>query len=187
MNTVTCTNCSFENLVNSRYCSRCGFALPIQEKKTEVIAGVETPKRTIDRKKISGFIGAMIGVVIGTFLVNHFFNRKPVFDEVMIQLASEINQSCPIMVDGATRLDNVAALPDKVIQYNYTLILASKDELDEAQFLNVMKPKLLNNTRTNPEMKIMRDNKATLNYFYKDKNGIFFTSFKITPEMYATE
>ena len=40
----------------------------------------------------------------------------------MMAAASEINKTCPIMVDQYTQLDNALALPDNSFQYNYTLI-----------------------------------------------------------------
>ncbi len=37
-----------------------------------------------------------------------------------MEIASEINKSCPMMIDKETQFDNALAMPGKVFQYNYT-------------------------------------------------------------------
>ena len=56
----------------------------------------------------------------------------------MMAAASELNKSCPMMVDQDTRLDNAIALPENVFQYNYTLVNLTKDELDLEKFTAYM-------------------------------------------------
>jgi len=43
----------------------------------------------------------------------------------------------------------------------------------------------INNVKTNPDLKIYRDNKVTMAYNYKDKNGIFVLKISVTPGLYA--
>lgn len=102
----------------------------------------------------------------------------------MMQAASQINQSCPIMVDQETRLDNAVAMPGKIFQYNYTLVNLAKDSINISGLESYIKPMILNNVKTNPDMKSFRDNKITMTYTYKDKYGVFITRIDITPEMY---
>ena len=64
-----------------------------------------------EKKKTN--IQTIVGLVAGAatlVLVQQFFFKAPSYDEQMMQAASEINKSCPIMVDQETRLDNTVAL-----------------------------------------------------------------------------
>ncbi|HKZ37578.1 MAG TPA: hypothetical protein VJ184_08015 [Chryseolinea sp.] len=123
-----------------------------------------------DKKKKN--IQTIVGMVVGAltiFLVQHFLFKAPTYDQVMMQAASEINKSCPLMVDQETRLDNTMALPENVFQYNYTLVNMEKATTNIAELENYLKPTLINSVKTNPNMKINRDNKTTMGYFDKDR------------------
>ena len=102
----------------------------------------------------------------------------------MTQEASDLNKSCPIMVDKYTRLDNAVALPYNVFQYNYTLVANEKVGLNIDTVRKYIEPGIINNVKTNPEMKIFRDLGTTIEYKYCDKNGVFVLIISVTPNMY---
>lgn len=87
-------------------------------------------------------------------------------------------------IDEYTRLDNVVALPNKTLQYNFTLVDLYKADVNLDTVKKYVFPKVLENIQTNPEMKNMRDNKTTFNYFYRDKTKKFVCKYIVTPEMY---
>jgi len=123
-----------------------------------------------------------IGQFGGEAIVKFF--RKPAFDKALMEIASELNKTCPIMVDAETRLDNSMALPNNIFQYNYTLVNIDKDSVNIEEARKYLEPTIINVVKTNPEMKVFRDNKTTMNYSYKDKSGIFLLTISITPEKY---
>ena len=137
------------------------------------------------KKKIN--IPALVGMgigIIGIALLQHFFFPKNTYNQEMMQAASEINKSCPFMVDSDTRLDNTMAMPDNVFQYNYTLVNMEKATTDVEQLEEYLRPTIVNTVRTNPDMKINRDHKTTMSYAYKDKNGEFLFKILVTPDLY---
>lgn len=140
-------------------------------------------QKTNSKKLIGTVVGAVIGVVIAVAVQQSFF-KAPSFDKVMMKVASELNKSCPMMVDSETRLDNAIALPDNVFQYNYTLINLPLDSISTQDFEEYMKPQILNNVKTNPDLQTFRDNKVTMAYYYKDMNGVFITKISITEDLY---
>jgi hypothetical protein len=140
----------------------------------------QTGKKKMTAQKI---VGVIVGVTT-MILVQQFFFKTPSYNEAMIQAASEINKSCPIMIDQETRLDNAIALPENVFQYNYSLVNMEKATTDIAQLENYLRPALINTVKTNPDMKINRENKTTMGYYYKDKNGEFLFKILITPDLY---
>ncbi len=132
-------------------------------------------------------MGTAVGIAVAmlvSFIVKEFVFAPPSFDKVMKQAASELNESCPMMIDEDTRLDNAVAFHDSVFQYNYTLVNWVKDSIDLSVFEEYMQPVLLNGVKTNPDLKMCRDNKMTMAYNYKDMNGEFMTKISITAEQY---
>lgn len=89
------------------------------------------------------------------------------------EVADTMNKSCPMTIDESTRLDNVTTLPSRTLQYNYTLVNNVKDELDIDTIKDYLKTNILNQIKTNPQLKIFRDKKVNLNYSYSDKTGVF--------------
>jgi hypothetical protein len=131
----------------------------------------------------SSILGILAGVIVIVIIKLVFF--KPTsFDDGMMKIANEINKACPIMVDQMTRLDNTVALSDNVFQYNYTLITLDKDSVDIDLLKTSLEPLIINNVKTNPDLKIPRDNKTTMVYHYKDRNGIFLLKITVKPEQY---
>jgi hypothetical protein len=178
-----CSNCQEENNGNSKYCSICGYKLPILENKnvkTEYEPlHVSKPKRKFDLKT---FIGFIIGFVIIFFATQSLF--KPSIDKQLVEIASEMNKTCPMNVDEFTILKNVVALPDQTLQYNYILNGITKDEVKLDTVKKYVFPGILQNVKTSPQMKLLRKNKVTLNYYYSDKNGEYVTEYKVEPGMY---
>ena len=89
------------------------------------------------------------------------------------------------MVDKETRLDNAVALPNNIFQYNYTLINMEKATTDINRIETYLTPIVINGVKTNPEMKFNRENKTTMGYYYKDKNGEFLFKILVSPDLYA--
>jgi len=140
----------------------------------------QTENKKMNFKTLAGIVVGIVAMV----LVQQFFFKSPSFDKQMMQMASELNKNCPVMVDAETRLDNTVALPDKIFTYNYTLVNQVKDSINVEELKDYLTPLVTNNIKTNPVMKFYRDNKITLSYYYKDKQGVFLLNIDVTPDKY---
>jgi len=178
-----CNECGKENIDNLKYCRWCGYELP-KPKIEEVQKSVQVPIKKTDFKKLAGIIVGVIAFLAAYFLVQQFLFKAPNLDKIMMKTASEINEACPIMIDSETRLDNTIVLPSNVFQYNYTLINMYKEDIDIDMLKTYIEPNIINFVRTNPDMKFQRDNKVTINYYYKDKDGNYLFTITITPLQY---
>ena len=96
---------------------------------------------------------------------------KSSIDTKLAEFANQFNKTCPMTIDQYTTLKNVVALPDKTIQYNYILIGINKSEVKLDTVKKYLFPGVLQNAKTNPGMKLFRENKVTINYYYSDQNG----------------
>jgi hypothetical protein len=144
---------------------------------------------SVIKKVIIAFFG-----LLAVALVQDYFkyqkskppSEKKVF-QVLTQVSSEINKSTPMMVDKITRLDNVLALSNRKIQYNYTITSILKKEIDTSAFIKEMRPLIVNNASTNPEMESFRELDVTMIYCYRDKEFKHFCSIVVEPKDYKND
>jgi hypothetical protein len=183
MDTIRCNKCDAVNKINSKYCSQCGYELPKIETNGNETLQIDKGAKANKNKVRNSILGIVVGA-IAYFAVQHFLLKPPSIDKIIMNAASELNKTCPVMIDQETRLDNAVAMPNKSFQYNYTLINLNKSEVNIDTVKKYIEPTIINNVRTNPDLKIYRDNKITMIYYYRDKNGVFVHKLSVTPEMY---
>ena len=183
MKKINCNNCETENSSSNKYCTRCGYELPVIEIVEEIVPKKQKETK-FQKKKILTSVVTVITFFISYYAVQQIFFTPPSYDKMMMEVASELNKTCPMMIDSETRLDNAISIPENVFQYNYTLINMDKESVDVNEMKKYLEPTIINNVKTNPQMKIQRDNKTTINYYYKDKNGQHLLTISVTPDKY---
>ncbi len=180
---VICSNCQGENNPDAKYCSMCGYTLPILESQNNSeISAQPKLKKTKHKQPMSTYIGVIVGVLLSFFITGYFFN--PSIDSKLVDFSNEFNKNCPMNIDQFTRINNTVVLPNKTIQYNYTLLGISQADVQYDIFEETLFPRLLETVKTNPDLKLFRDNDVSLKYYYADEAGTFITSYTVTPKMY---
>jgi hypothetical protein len=185
MDKITCPNCGAENLANARYCGRCGNQLPEVKAMPQPDQAKNAKRASDDRrfKSIVIVIGILLFCLVGYSFVR-FVIKPTVKSKLMEMQAAEINRDCPVMVDEYTQLDGASVLPDNTFQFNYTLMPIEGAQLDAGKIQNYMEPGIIEHVKTSPDMKIYRDNKMTIIYYYRDQSGATIFSITVSPEMY---
>ncbi|MDD4921468.1 MAG: hypothetical protein PHS30_03210 [Bacteroidales bacterium] len=130
-------------------------------------------------------IAALIAGVLVLFLVKHLFINNS-YEKVLLNVALEINNDCPVMIDEDTRLDS-AKVQHQTLKYYYTMVKVLKDSIDVQSLKENLEPVILQSVKTNPELKLYRDNKVTMIYHYSDKAGAIIMEIEITPYKYKNE
>jgi len=189
-----CNNCGTDNPITNKYCTRCGFELPkiqtitkdepIKELTTKKNVILEVLKKSTKKRKLS--VKGMIGIAIMVVTVNlvQQYREKMVYNNAMMDIANEINKSCPFMVDSITRLDSSVSLSGNVFQYFYTLITVDKESIDIVELKNRVEPEIINFVKSSPKMKIQRDHKTTIDYSYFDRSRKHLFTISVTPDKY---
>src|SRR6478752_5606734 len=89
-----CTNCDTINSSSAKYCSICGYKLPLIESVNQTTN--DLPKTTIkNSKKFSTktFLGFAVGFIVVFFVTQSLMN--PSIDKELVKVADEINETCP--------------------------------------------------------------------------------------------
>jgi len=134
------------------------------------------------KKHVATITGTIAGITIVYLVQQFFFNSTSTFDKILMEIASDLNRTCPVMIDSETRLDNAIALPNKIFQYNYTLVNWDKEHLDTVELKEYLVPYITNFTKSSPDMKSFRDNNVTTKYCYRDKLGTYVFTITVTSE-----
>jgi hypothetical protein len=185
MGKIQCNKCGSDNLSTSKYCCNCGCELP---KTLAEITAPAPPVKSRRKLTMTQITGIVVGIVLAasvSILAQKDFLKEPLVDKVLMEMASEINKSLPVMIDSITRCDNLLALPDKTISYNCTILTDFETVmLDTLVAKQVLEPRILNTIKTYPDTKYFRDNDVTMKYCYKDESGNYLFSIVITPTQY---
>ena len=179
-----CTNCGADNSTRAKYCTSCGHALPNYQPEIIIEEPVAPPKKKLTTAQWLGIVAGIIFFIVSSRLAQEYLIKRPMYDKAMMEFASQINESCPIMVDNATRLDNAVVLPGRLMQYNYTLVGMNKDSTNIEDIREKLRPQIVNLVKTNPEMKSFRDMHVSLNYVYKDMFGVYMFTIEVKPKDY---
>ena len=121
---------------------------------------------------------------IAFFAVQYFFFDNKNLEDQLADAAREVNNISPKMVDEYSRLDSASAVSDQVFKYHYTLVNMSKQEVNTDTVEKYIRPGIIENVTSSPELKDFRDNNITMSYNYYDKNGKFILNIDVSPGMY---
>ena len=124
----------------------------------------------------------LIGLVF--FATQYFVPKISAHEQALWLNANEVNKTCPLQVDEATRLDNVTVYPNNVYQYNYTLFNLNRADINSEVAIKNIEPKIIASIKKESEFQFFRKAQTTINYNYKDRNGQFVFKIVITPEKY---
>jgi hypothetical protein len=182
-----CQECNAEIITGADYCTNCGALLPvINESAGSEVKRKVTSDATDKRAKVIAIVVGVILFICATYFKTQLFSyfKKESVDQTLSATAAEINKSCPVIIDDYTRLDNVFALHDNAVQFNYSLIQTYKSDIDINKMMNDMLPRIIEYIKTEPGMRYYTEHDSKLIYSYQDKNGVFIMEIIVTPEMY---
>ena len=120
---------------------------------------------------VLGSLGTIVNLTDLSGTKNNVSNEYLVFDDYLTEFSMKANKNLPKMIDSKVRFDSMVVLPNKTLQSNYTFIAFSKDELNIDEVKRKFLPVLLNEVKTNQNLKLLKDNKVTMVYLFNDKNG----------------
>lgn len=136
-------------------------------------------KKILIRKGIK-IVFIIVLVVLAQFF---FFKNKTIGNEIT-PLVENYNKACPIMISNDICMESVNSLPDNTVQYDFTLVRVTKEDIDVKALKNSVESEILSSSKTNPSLEAFRNNNSTVVYIYRDKNQKLLFQITLTPEMY---
>lgn len=95
-------------------------------------------------------------------------SKSKELNKKLIEMADNLNESTPAVLDQHTRFDSVSVTSDNIFQYYYTLINITNPH----ELLNKQKEEIINNMgeafASDKSLRIFTENDVTLQYIYRD-------------------
>lgn len=130
-------------------------------------------------------IAISVGIVV--FAITFFGVQQMFTKDLAVEMrdaAAEVNKETPMQVDEFTRLDSASTKGKTNFIYHYTLFDLEKSEVNLDTVNKYIRPGIIENVKSTPELKDFRDNNITMDYRYYDRNGEFVTEITVTPDLY---
>jgi len=118
------------------------------------------------------------------FLFSSCADRAEKNRQNLAKVAREINEKCPKMLDSETRLDGIEVKEPNTLVYQYTLVHVLSQNVDTVQFHRSLWPGIISTVKVSVEMKKLREENTTIEYYYQDKNNKPIYTFRISPAQY---
>jgi hypothetical protein len=126
----------------------------------------------------------IVVVVVLISVAQYYFVKDKSVGNELIPLVTKYNAACPIMISNDIRMESVNAVPNNMVQYDFTLVHVQKENIDVASLKKSVEKEILTNSKTNPSLEAFRDNNSTVIYNYKDSDEKELFRITLTPEMY---
>jgi hypothetical protein len=133
---------------------------------------------------VPGLIGATLNATILLILVttaaSTFTTNR---HNILQKAADEANTGLPKMITEELRCDKVTAVNTSQMEFHYTFVDKLKDEIDADDWVAQMKPQVLKTYNTGAgKAKLFRDNKISLRFTYRDKEGQLIATIVVPGE-----
>ena len=140
---------------------------------------------TRTQKQIWITLAVVISLALGGFLGYKFYLKSFIEKKLLTYFAKQYNKKCPIIYSNGVRTDSVTVQSDNRFEYHNTLLNTEKEKFNLDSFTAVTQKGIVDDLKTDSTIQPMRDNKITLAYLYRDKNGELLSEIIVTPEMYS--
>lgn len=99
-------------------------------------------------------------------------------------MATELNESAPVMLDQFTRFEEASVSSDNIFRYHYTVLHTHNPDSLLENRLQSLRENILSLLSTNADLRIFRENDVTIEYIYSDEDHRNIRTIRINPEDY---
>lgn len=104
---------------------------------------------------------------------------KQTVEQRLNEIANNISQTLPKVLDQHTRWDTSAAGPDRRLTHSYTLLTITAGSSIGNRLTTALRPQIVAGFCTDPTMLYYHDNNVTMTYSYRNASGAFVTRFDV--------
>jgi hypothetical protein len=111
-------------------------------------------------------------------------SREKALNRKLEDMASNLNESTPVMLDQYTRFEEASVTPENMFRYRYTVLNTSNPDSLVENGLQSLNENIGREFSSNPALRIFRENNVTIEYVYNNEKGETIRSVRIAPEDY---
>jgi hypothetical protein len=131
--------------------------------------------------KIAIWAGSIAGLIMAFGIATHFFSKEaPTIHQHSVAIAlAELNQQAPDMIDENTRFDSTAAISEKQVAFNYTLINEHATQIDAMGRVE-LEDRVIQQTCNEQDKNLLSHN-IKMVFRFKNADAILLDEFFIKP------
>ena len=126
----------------------------------------------------------ILSIVFSSILIIQCDSDKKAINKKLTEMASNLNESAPVMLDDFTRFNNATVTSDNVFQYNYTVLNTQNPD----SLIKEVESSLIKNIKlefnTNPQLLFFKENNISIDYVYNDENNQVIRRIQIDSSNY---
>lgn len=126
----------------------------------------------------------ILSIVFSSILITQCDSDKKAINKKLTEMASNLNESAPVMLDDFTRFDKATVTNDNVFQYNYTVLNTQNPD----SLIKEVESSLIKNIKlefnTNPQLLFFKENNISIDYVYNDENSKIIRRIQIDSSNY---
>ncbi|QRX63054.1 hypothetical protein JS578_09210 [Dysgonomonadaceae bacterium zrk40] len=123
-------------------------------------------------------------LILASFFIQ--CNRKTDgrLNDRLTEMAKELNESAPVMLDPYTRFDEASVTGDNHFRYRYSVLNTKNPDSLLSERLATLTDNIRTMFSTNEELAIFRENSVVLEYVYNNEQQQLLRTITINPEDY---
>ena len=126
----------------------------------------------------------ILSIVFSSILITQCDSDKKAINKKLTEMASNLNESAPVMLDDFTRFDNATVTGDNVFQYNYTVLNTQNPDSLIKEVENSLIKNIKLEFNTNPQLLFFKENNISIDYVYNDENNQVILRIQIDSSNY---
>ncbi len=100
------------------------------------------------------------------------------------EMATELNESAPVMLNPYIRLEGASVSPDNVFQYRYTVLNTDNPDSLVQSGLSLLRETIRSEYESNPRLRVFKENNVVVEYVYANEENLTIHSLRVNPEEY---
>ena len=126
----------------------------------------------------------ILSIVFSSILITQCDSDKKAINKKLTEMASNLNESAPVMLDDFTRFDKATVTNDNVFQYNYTVLNTQNPDSLIKEVENSLIKNIKLEFNTNPQLLFFKENNISIDYVYNDENNQVIRRIQIDSSNY---
>ncbi|MBI9019692.1 MAG: hypothetical protein JEZ10_00345, partial [Verrucomicrobia bacterium] len=95
----------------------------------------------------------------------------------------ELAKATPMVIDYETRMDRILVTGEKTVTCYYTLLNVTKEEVDTAEFVRMMRPGLLDRYNQHPALEWFRDRNIQIQHAYYGRDAQWVATIQVPADV----
>ncbi|HLW09019.1 MAG TPA: hypothetical protein VKX35_01355 [Fermentimonas sp.] len=126
----------------------------------------------------------LFSIFIISLLLIQCNSEKKAIHKTLTEMATELNESTPVMLDQYTRFDQASVTNENIFQYIYTILNSTNPDSLIGVVESSVRANIKREFSVNPQLMFFKENNVSVEYVYNDENSKVIKTIRIDSSDY---